>query len=272
MTRNFRLLGIFRQGLLGMVLLLSACAHTPEVRSPRLLQAIDYNQHGEKAFRHEDYQLAIDNFQASLLINESVENIDGIAINRLSLSRSYQAIENLSEAHRFVDELLQDSVLHFSEQYMAAAAAQKSVLLLSQNELEEAAHWIDKAASFCGKCSLQGSILNLRSSVALRQNDAAAAVHWSELAVNENKPHSPLEYANSLRLLARARLLGNAAAGALPLLEEALALDKKTGTPEKIAYDMNVMADAYRSLGEEAKAREYDERARRVMEKFREAR
>lgn len=272
MTRDIRLLRVAcrRQGLvLGMGLLLAACGHMPESRSPRLLQAIEFNQQGEKAFRYGEYLSAIDNFQESLHLNESVENLDGIAINRINLAKSYQALENFSEAHRYVDSLLLENVLRFSDDYLAAAATQKSVLSLSQNDLAEATRWIDKAVDLCGKCSLRGVMFNVRSSIALRRNDAATAALWGELALKENKARSPVEYANSLRLLARAKLSGNAAAGALPLLEEALAMDKKLGTPEKIAQDMNVMADVYLSLGDKEKAREYGERAKRVMAKFR---
>jgi len=252
-----------------MILLLAACGHMPETRSPRLLQAIEFNQQGEKAFRYGEYQSAIDNFQESLRLNESVENLDGIAINRINLAKSYQELENFAEAQRHVDSVLQENVLRFSDVYLAAAATQKSILSLSRNEVDEATRWIDKAVDMCGKCSLQGVMFNVRGSIALRRNDAAMAAHWGELALKENKERSPMEYANSLRLLARAKLSGNAAAGALPLLEQALLLDKQLGTSEKIAQDMNVMADVYLSLGEQDKAHEYSERAKRVAGKIR---
>ena len=247
-----------------LALLLAACAHAPQTQSTRLLQAIDLNQQGEKAFRHHEYQIAIENFQASLLLNESLENPDGIAINRINLAKSYQAIDHLDEAHHMVDQLLQDSVLHFPDIYLAAAATQKSLLLLSRNEIAEAVNWIDKAANWCKPCSMLGTIYNVRSNIALRSNDAVAAAHWAELALKENKGSSQIEYANSLRLLARVKLSGNDAQAALPLLEEALALDKTLGLPEKIAYDLKIMADAYLVLGNANAASNYLERARRV--------
>lgn len=250
--------------VLALLLLLAACAHAPQTQSPLLLQAIDLNQQGEKAFRHREYQTAIEDFQASLLLNESVENQDGIAINRINLAKSYQAIEHFSDAQRMVDQLLQDGVLHFPDIYLAAAATQKSLLLLSRNEVAEAAIWIDKAINWCQRCTMKGTIFNVQSNIALRSGNAVAAIHWAELALKENKGNSQSEYANSLRLLARAKLSGNDAKAALPLLEEALVLDKALGLPEKIAYDMNVLADAYLALGDANAASNYLERARRV--------
>jgi tetratricopeptide (TPR) repeat protein len=273
MTRNIDNPGmVCRRFALVLVLLLAACAHTPEARSPQLLHAIDFNQQGEKAFRSGEYLFAIDYFNKSLLKNESIENLDGIAINRINLAKSYQAVNNFTEAHRVLDGVLLENLLKFPDEYLAAAATQKSLLLLSQNEDVEAARWNDKAVSLCGNCRFQGTIFNVQSTIALRRKDAAAATHWGELGVKVNRASSPLEYANSLRLLARAKLAGNAAAGALPLLEEVLVLDKKLGTPEKISLDMNIMAEAYALLGEKQKSREYGERAKRVMEKFRESR
>lgn len=272
MMRNIRFfVGVRCLRFFVLGLLLTACAHTPETRSPRLIQATDFNQEGEKAYRYGEYQSAIENFQASLLINESVENLDGIAINLIDLAKSYQAIESLNEAHRAVDRILQDKVLHFPDEYLAAAAAQKSLLLLSQNDLVDAARWVDKAMSWCAQCRVRGTVLNVQSNIALRRNDAVAAARWAEMALKENKGRSPVEYANSLRLLARAKLSGNNAGAALPLLEEALELDKRLGMPAKIAYDMNIIAEVYLALGDQNKAYGYRERARRVSGEIRHA-
>ncbi|MDD4928553.1 MAG: tetratricopeptide repeat protein [Gallionella sp.] len=251
-----------------MLCLLVGCGHTPEMRSPRLLQAIEFNQQGEKEFRRGEFQSAIDNFQASLQINESIEHLNGIAINLINLAKACQSLNDFTAAHHFVDILLQEKVLRFSDEYLAAAATQKSLLFLRQNEVEESARWIDNAVKWCVKCSMVGVIFNVRSNIALRMNDGVQAAYWGELGLRENKRRSSVEYANSLRLLARAKLLNNLASGALPLLEEALALDKQSGDPDKIAYDMNVMADVYASLGEQDKAQEYRARGMRVTERF----
>ncbi len=246
-------------------LFLVGCGHTPEMRSPRLIQAIEFNQQGEKAFNQGDFNLAISNFQESLHLNQSLENIDGIAVNQLNLAKVFQMQGNLSESHRYTDNLLSERILHFSSGHLAAAATRKSLLLLQQHDLAMADHWIEQASVFCDeKCSLSGSILNVKTLIALERGDTAAAVILSDRALKGNAEASRLERANALRLAGKARFMSREYAQSLSLLEQALALDKQLGLPEKITSDMELLAMAHAAVGDAQKAEEYQERAKRV--------
>jgi hypothetical protein len=98
----------------------------------------------------------------------------------------------------------------------------------------------------------------------LRTNDADKALQWSERAASENKNASPLEYANSLRLAASAKLLKSDPDDALRLSEEALVIDKSLGLPEKIRQDLLLSEQAHERLGHAELAAQYRDRAARI--------
>ena len=247
------------------LLLLSACADVEEMRSPRQQQATDFNQRAQRAFLRGEYQAAATLYGNALQLDVAIENVDGIAINTLNLAKVNQVLGDSALAQRYLDSLLEDKALHFSPAQLAAAAAQKSLLRLQENDAAGATAWADKAAAYCGPdCALSGVIHNAQASIALHANDADKTLYWSERAASENKDRSPLEYANSLRLTAAARLLKSEHDAALRLAEEALAIDKSLGLPEKIRQDLLLSADAYQKLGHAEEAAQYRDRAARI--------
>jgi tetratricopeptide (TPR) repeat protein len=251
--------------LLCSLVLLAACGHMEETRSARQEQATEFNQRAQRAFLRGEYQSAADLYGNALQLDVAIENANGIAINMLNLARVYQVMGKPALAERYLDSLLEDSALHYAPAQLAAAAVQKSLLRLLENDVVGAATWVDKAAEYCvSDCSLYGVIDNARASIALRANDADKALQWSERAASENKNSSPLEYANSLRLTASARLMKNEHATALLMSEEALVVDKSLGLPEKIRQDLLLSAQAHEKLGHAEQASQYRDRAARI--------
>jgi len=251
--------------ILCSLLLLTACGHVEETRSARLEQATDFNQRGQRAFQRGEYQVAAAFYESALQLDIAVENVNGIAINTLNLARVNLVLGKTALALRYLDSLLEDKALHFAPSQLAAAAVQKSLLRLQENDTAGATDWADKAAAYCvSDCALSGVIDNARAGIALRANDADKALQLSERAASENKGSSQLEYANSLRLTASARLLKNEPDAALRLLEEALAIDKLLGLPEKIRQDLLLSAQAHEKLGRAEQAAQFRERAARI--------
>ena len=258
---NFRSTFLF----LCSLVLLSACGHVEETRSARQQQATEFNQRAQRAFQRGEYQVAATLYENALQLDIAVENENGIAINLLNLSKVSQLLGNTALAQRYLDSLLQDKALQYQSAHLAAAAVQKSLLCLQENAPADAATWVDKAATYCTTdCTLTGVIDNTRASIALHANDADKTLYWSERAASENKGASPLEYANSLRLTASARLLKNEPDTALHLLEEALAIDKSLGLPEKIRQDLLLSAQAHEKSGHAEQAAQFRERAARI--------
>lgn len=247
------------------LLLLSACSHVEEVRSARLEQATEYNQRAQRAFLRGEYQAAAELYENALLLDVAIENVNGIAINTLNLARVNQVLGNAALAQRYLDSLLEDKALKYPPAQLAAAAVQKSLLRLQQDDVAGAGEWVEKAAAWCASdCMLAGVIDNARASIALRGNDADKALLWGERGASKNKDASPLEYANSLRLTAEARLMKGEPDAALRVSEEALALDKTLGLPEKIRQDLLLSAQAHEKLGQAEQAAQCRDRAARI--------
>jgi tetratricopeptide (TPR) repeat protein len=248
-----------------VLLLLTACSHVEEMRSARQQQATEFNQRAQRAFQRGEYQAAAAFYENALQLDMAVENVNGIAINTLNLARVNQVLGRPTQAQRFLDSLLEDKALHYSPEHLAAAATQKSLLLLQAGDATGAKVWVDKAAAYCSAdCNLSGVIDNARASIALHVNDTDKALYWSERAASANKGVSPLEYANSLRLMASARLLKNEPDTVPGLLEEALDIDKTLGLPEKIRQDLLLSAQAHEKLGRDDLAAQFRDRASRI--------
>jgi tetratricopeptide (TPR) repeat protein len=244
--------------------LLSACGPVEELRSARLEQATESNQRAQRAFQRGEYQAAAALYEQALQIDVAIENENGIAINTLNLARVNQVMGNSDLAQRLLNRLLEDKALHYAPTHLAAAAAQKALLRLQENDAAGATVWADKAADWCGSdCRLSGVIDNVRAGISLRTNDADRALQLSERAASANSA-VPLEHANSLRLMASARLLKNEPDAALKILEQALGMDKSLGLPEKIRQDLLLFAQAHEKLGQTGLAARYRDRAARI--------
>jgi tetratricopeptide (TPR) repeat protein len=246
-------------------LLLGACGHIEESRSARQEQATEFNQRAQRAFQRGEYLVAASFYENALQLDIAVENVNGIAINTLNLAKVNQILGKTPLAQRYLDSLLEDKSLHYQPSQLAMAAVQKSLLSLQADDVSGAASWVDKAAAYCvSDCSLFGVIDNTHAAIALRADDADKALYWGERAASENKGSSPLEYANSLRLTASARLLKNESDTALRLLDEVLVIDKSLGLPEKIRQDLLLSAQAHEKQGHVELAAQFRDRAERI--------
>ncbi len=250
--------------LLSSVVLLAACGHVQEPRSVRLVQAAEFNQRAQHAFRQGQYQRAVTLYGQALQLDIAIEYVDGIAINTLNLAKVNQVSGKTAQAEQLLDQLLNDQALHYAPMHLAEAAVQKALLRLQEKDAVAAAIWAGKAADWCGPdCKLSGVIANVRAGIALRMNDGEQALFWSDRALAANRD-VPLEQANALRLQASARLMMNAPGDALRLAQAALNIDKSLGLPEKIHQDLLLLAQAHERLGQDEQAGQFRQRAARI--------
>jgi tetratricopeptide (TPR) repeat protein len=254
--------------LCAATLLLCACAGAPpETVNARLAQAADYNRGGETALARGDYRRALAQYEAALRIDVSIENAEGIAINSLNLARVHQLLGEDTLAHRRLDALLGGGAVPIPGAYVAAARLRKAVLYQSAGDAAGAASWAAQAAELCkdSACNLYGTLLNLRARIALAAGDPAGALALAGQALAANRGRAAREeVANSLRLQAEARLRQKAYAAALAPLDEALALDKALGLPDRIELDLRYLAEAHAGAGHAEQAREFRARAASV--------
>lgn len=246
--------------------LLTACGQTAPVRNGRLELAAEHSQSAQRAYDRGDYLVALRQYEMALQVDVAVENISGIAIETLNLARVNQMLGRYEVANAYLDKLLQDGALEYEPSYMAAAATQKSLLILQQGDVKGAQLWLEKAVAFCGgKCAIANVIDNARAAIALREKDTDRALRWADRAASASRDVSPLEYANALRYMSEARLMRSEFMQALRLADEALVVDKSLGWPEKIRQDLLLSASACEGQGDVEQAQRFRERASRIV-------
>ncbi|MBU0688414.1 MAG: hypothetical protein KJ850_08715 [Gammaproteobacteria bacterium] len=248
------------------VLFLTACGQTAPARNARLELAADHSQSAQRAYNRGDYHVALRQYEMALQVDVAVENIPGIAIDILNLARLSQILGRHEVADAYLDKLLQDDALEYEISYLAAAATQKSLLILQRGDVAGARLWLEKASAWCvAECTLTSVIDNARAGIALREKDADQALHWADRAASSSRNDSPLEYANALRYMSEARLMRREFSMALRLADEALVVDKTLGLPAKIKQDLLLSASAYEGQGDAEQAKRFRERASRIV-------
>jgi ATP/maltotriose-dependent transcriptional regulator MalT len=252
--------------LFSCVLLLTACGQTAPSRNARLELAADHSQSAQRAYNRGDYHVALRQYEMALQVDVTVENTAGIAIDMLNLARVNQMLGRQDVANAYLDKMLQDTALEYEKSYLAAAATQKSLLILQQGDVAGARLWLEKASAWCvAECTLVAVIENARAAIALREKDSDQALHWADRAASTSRNNSPLEYANALRYMSEARLIRGEFAAALRLADEALVVDKTLGLPEKINLDLLLSASACEGQGDAVQAARFRERASRIV-------
>ena len=73
--------------------LLAACAQQPgKPLAARQAEAIEANRKAELRFRSGDFDGAVQQYREALRIEQSIEDVDGIAANAINLSIAYQRL------------------------------------------------------------------------------------------------------------------------------------------------------------------------------------
>lgn len=263
MLDRLRLLSVLA---LACVLLLAACGQTATVRNARLELAAEHAQSAQRAYDRGDYQVALRRYEMALQVDVAVENISGIAIDMLNLARVNQQLGREEMANAYLDKLLQEEALQFEQPHLAAAATQKSLLVLRRGDVAGARRWLEKASAWCvAECMLASVIDNARAAIALREKDSVQALHWADRAASASRGAMPLEYANALRYKSEARLMQGEFLAAMQMADEALAVDKALGVSEKIKLDLLLLAAAYEGQGDAEQAKRFRVRASRIV-------
>jgi len=229
-----------------VLIVLAGCAAPGKLVPPVQARAIELNQKGLDKFQRKDFVAAEALFRQALNLEKAVENEDGIALNTLNLSQTLRMQGEEAESEKEVDCLLDERRLAYPESRLAEAALQKSLYAMQKKDLGAAGKWQEQAANYCkNTCALSGKILNVAVRLYLEQGDTAHAMETGRRALDKNRENrDELEIANSLRLLAYANILQGAFAPAMPLLIEALSVDKALAASDKIFEDLVLLGNA----------------------------
>ena len=242
-------------------ILLGACS-TPPKRSAPDVQAQGYNTQGMDRFKAGDLPRALVFFQQALVVEQSIEDDDAIAATRLNLSMVYLGMGHQDEALKQLDLILDERRLAFSADRRAEAALRRA-MAVQASDRPSAEQSLERAGTACGSsCSVRGKILNLKAYMALNAGRAEEGLRWAQQAHSALAKDDALEKANALRLQASAHIALKTPATAVPLLHEALSMDKAAGASEKIYQDLLLLGQASKDKPE--LARDYWARAHDV--------
>lgn len=249
-----------------LLVALAGCAHVPDIRSVPHKQAMTWESRGEKAYLAGSIEQSRRSYETALQINTSIENAHGIASDMLSLAQINLDCSEYDQAETRLRFVLDDPSHLFAAADKADAAARSARLALLLKQPERAAELVQQAERLCrdADCSIAASILNLYAQAALalgRIEDSADMARRAGAIAG--KSQQPVELANSQRLQGEILLRSKSANEAVPLLEQALALDKQLGLARRIAEDLQWLAEAEDMQGrrEEAKSSRSRERA-----------
>lgn len=233
------------------------------------LIALELNNRGDKAYREGGYTFALAEYLKAFNKSRSLDDMDSVAVNALNLTVTYRKMGDHENAHRYAEYLLKSKGLSFAPHHLAQAAYLKALLLFDRGEIGEAAKLVDVGLDYCkqGDCLIKGSFYNLRSRIAIWQNDFLSGKKLATQALKINISEGNLkEKANSLRLLAGAMLSLSEVEAARISYMDALAIDRKLGLSSKIALDLEGVGKSLFKLHSYASARSYFERALSVLE------
>ncbi|WP_435627043.1 hypothetical protein [Candidatus Ferrigenium straubiae] len=252
---------------LALLIVLSGCASAPDTRSARHKQALEWASQGERAYLNGNMEQSGRYYEKALQLNTGIENGSGIAANLLSLAQLHLERGEYDRAGAKLQLILDNRDHLFAADARADAAARSAQVALLSKQPGKAAESAQQAQALCkaAACALEAAITNLqaRAAFALGQTQASADLA-SRAADIADKTQQPVELANAKRLLGEMRLHLGAAAEAMPLLENALLLDKQLGLPKKIAADLHLLADTQDMLGRRVEAESYRGRERAI--------
>jgi tetratricopeptide (TPR) repeat protein len=190
--------------VLVFALALAGCAGSPPAPSRLSAEALGFNQRAAQAYERGDLAKARALYERALEIDASIDSVEGVAVNSLSLARVDQALGDAQAAHRHLDRVLETRA---DAGWRAEAAARKAQLHLAGGDAARADEWLGRAQSLCGQCRAQAAILNLGARIALARGQPALALQRAERALKLPASDDALaERANAQRIIGEAKM------------------------------------------------------------------
>ncbi|MEJ8859669.1 tetratricopeptide repeat protein [Variovorax robiniae] len=226
------------------------------------MRAQGYNTQGMDRYKAGDLPRALSYFEQALVVARSIEDEDAIAATRLNLAMVHLGMGQQDEGLKQLDLVMDERRLAFSADRRAEAALRRA-MAVQASDPAGAGQALDRAGVLCGNsCAVRGKVLNLKAWLALNAGKPAEGLRFAQQAQGALAKDDALEKANALRLQSSAHIALKAPAAALPLLQEALKIDKAAGASGKIHQDLLLLGQA--SADQPALATDYQTRARDV--------
>ena len=250
-------------------LLAVGCAATPPSRSGPALRAIEVSDNAAVAFADGDNYRAVRDYQRALELSRAADDRDGIASILANLAIVQRRLGDRAAAHESLAEILGSGSPAFTPLQRSRAVLLEAMLFVDEEDFPRAEASVTTGLSLCHapECPLKGKFLNLRARIALALDDPRGAIATATEALAANEAQGdPVEEANSLRLLADARIRMTDLDAARTLYESAYRLDDRRGNGVKVAADLRGIGRTFLGAGDVANALRYYRRALAISE------
>jgi len=239
----------------------AAPAQTSSQSQSRLADA---EQRAAMLMRAGDLAGAARQYGEAARLAATVENTDAVASNAINQSVVYQWLGRDADARDSLARVLDDPRRPFSERRRLQAELRRAIVDLALQNPVSATTFAERAAQRCPNlsCEFGATILNVQAQIALESSRAAEAEQLATRAAERARARNDrAETANALRMLGKARRAQDNAKGAIPPLEQALAIDRDLADPRKILADLTELSLANSAASNRDAARDYYERA-----------
>ncbi len=248
------------------LLFLAACGSPQHRPSLVLWKAQKADQTAHRAMREGNLVRAREMFMQALLLQQSLDNHDAVAVTSLNLAVVEHRLGNDGIAMQHLDRLLAGDAMLYSPDLRSSAALRKAVIQLDSGEGEQAAATLQQAANECpAQCGHAAGIINLRARIALKKGDNATALQLAKSAMAAPGIEKE-ELANAHRMSGAAESALGQHTAALNHYQTALEMDKELGISTRIFSDLSGIAKVLEQLGRTEEAEAYARRAMAVNE------
>lgn len=246
--------------VLAVAMLMAACAQprgpdaaggsrTSAPANATVAEAQLQERQGSTAFAHDDLQSAYNHYRRAAQIYQSLALTDPMARAQLSQVRVLAQAGQLPLARREIAAIL-DNAPALSPATLTAAHGRAANLALQATPADTAAtgQHLQAAEKLCAaQCADASALHALRGRLHLAQGEARPAYDAGQRA-QQTAGHD-VDRANALRLMAQSQLLLGAPRQALAQAEAALVLDQASGTADRVALDLDLIAQSHRAEG-----------------------
>ncbi len=250
-----------------LIFLLTACG-SPPTRPPLLIAQVQTTEKSaHQALRDGDLLRARDLFAQTLRLQQSLDDLNGIARSSINLATLSHKLGDDAMAFQLLESLLENNA-PYSAEIRSTAAFRKAVIVLdaytdspTASSMSLADQTISAALHICANsCPEFIGIKNLQARLILLKGDHLTALSVAE-SVLKNSAAAPEEQANAARIAGLAQNNLGRYEQALAHYLNALQSDKTLGLSSRIILDLQGIADALQKLGRTPEAENYARRA-----------
>jgi tetratricopeptide (TPR) repeat protein len=256
------------------IFLIAGCAGNTPGTGPKepenrwLTTAQSLQQRAAQAYANGDLSSAAAGFEAAAKMYESLALPEPQAIARLSAARALADAGQNPQALALVQQVLADAA-QLSAATQITAHGRAAALLLGlpsaastvASSASPAATHLQIAQQLCANtCAQQAALWVLRARLALAQGDAPAAINAATQAMQD-----AAQRPQALAVRAQAQLASRAPAQAIEDATQALQAQRDLGNPAAVQWQLQVLAQAHRALGQTEQAQRFEAQAQRAQ-------